>query len=303
MLDMNLLLESITFTSKPIVWNYSTESITPVKDFYHWHQCCEVLFIHEGSGTVVVNHQTYEIKKGMLFFFQPFELHKVFPSIMQNTPYRRTVIHLDPVILKSYMQQFPRRCYFFTQLWKSPTMERAFNLEDELNVISRYLHTYEQATRKGMGSSQEEITFFMLQLITSIQAACKNEADNKYLERRSERYSEHILRWLESHYTEEFVLNQLASEMHLSKAHVSRVFRNETGSSITEYLNARRIKKACYLLETSGLPVEQIGTKVGLNNTSHFIHMFKKVVGVTPLKYRNSCRAQVMKKWNTKTET
>ncbi|MFP3126583.1 AraC family transcriptional regulator [Ectobacillus funiculus] len=285
---MNQLFEPITFTNKPIVWNYSTKSTNPVKAFYHWHQCCEVLYIYEGSGTVVVNHQTYVIKKGMLFFFQPFELHKVFPSIMPNTPYRRTVIHLDPVILESYLQSFPRRCNFFTQLWKSSIKERSFNMENEFNSINSYFHSYEQAMRKGVGSSQEEITFFMLQLLTSIQAACQNEAENKHLEHRSERYSELIMRWLEAHYTEEFVLDQLAAELHLSKYHVSRVFRNETGSSITEYLTARRIKQACHLLETSTLSVEQIGAKVGLNNTSHFIHMFKKVVGVTPLKYRNS---------------
>jgi len=68
---------------------------------------------------------------------------------------------------------------------------------------------------------------------------------------------------------------------------VSRIFRQETGSSITDYLTARRIKQACRLLQTTSLPVDRVGIEVGLPNMSYFIQLFKKVTGVTPLKFRN----------------
>jgi YesN/AraC family two-component response regulator len=95
------------------------------------------------------------------------------------------------------------------------------------------------------------------------------------------------MRWIEEHYREEISLETLAEETHLSKFYVSRIFREETGSSITDYLTARRIKQACRLLQTTDLSVEQIGIRVGYPNASYFIQLFKKVVGVTPLKYRN----------------
>jgi AraC-like DNA-binding protein len=101
------------------------------------------------------------------------------------------------------------------------------------------------------------------------------------------------MNWLEARHTDEFDLGQLADELHLSKYYISRVFREETGSSITEYLTARRIMQACRLLETTALTVEQIGAEVGLPNTSHFILTFKKAVGLTPLKYRQAKRQAV----------
>jgi YesN/AraC family two-component response regulator len=103
---------------------------------------------------------------------------------------------------------------------------------------------------------------------------------------RPHRYSETIMQWVEKHYTEDFDLGKLAEEMHLSKFYVSRIFRQETGSNITDYLTARRIKQACRLLETTPHSIEQIGAQVGLHNPSYFCQLFKKITGKPPLQYR-----------------
>ncbi|MNI97083.1 Arabinose operon regulatory protein [compost metagenome] len=76
--------------------------------------------------------------------------------------------------------------------------------------------------------------------------------------------------------------------MHLSKSYVSRIFHQETGSRLVDYLTARRIKQACRLLSTTDLPVERIGITVGFPNASYFNQLFKKSLGTTPLKYRKS---------------
>jgi YesN/AraC family two-component response regulator len=107
---------------------------------------------------------------------------------------------------------------------------------------------------------------------------------------RSYRYSEMIMQWVEQHYTEEFNLEQLAEVLHLSKFYVSRVFRQETGESITDYMTARRVKQACRLLQNTSLSVEAIGCKVGLPNSSYFFQLFKRNIGMSPLQYRNSER-------------
>jgi AraC-like DNA-binding protein len=113
--------------------------------------------------------------------------------------------------------------------------------------------------------------------------------DNREEElRRPRRYSEAAMRWVEEHYAEEFRLERLADELHLSRYYLSRLFRQETGSAITDYVTARRMKQACMLLETTELSVDQIGFRVGIPNVSYFIQLFKRVVGTTPLKYRRS---------------
>ncbi|MHA7581870.1 AraC family ligand binding domain-containing protein [Paenibacillus vandeheii] len=56
------------------------------KGYYHWHQCGEILHVHEGHGIVVLNNHTYPIHKGMLCFFQPYQLHHAMPRFIQIPP-------------------------------------------------------------------------------------------------------------------------------------------------------------------------------------------------------------------------
>lgn len=280
----NTLFEKVPLTPSPIVWSHGMTMKFPSKGYYHWHQCCELLIVINGKGTVIVNHQTYEMKPGMVFFFQPFELHKVFTDSGSDLLYDRTVIHFDPVVIESYLEIFPARSRLLHQLWKSTGSRRMIHLEKEIDHIAYCLRSYESAVQTGHGDTQEEITLLFLQLFSIMQHGLESEASSD----RTERYSEKIMQWIEGHYMEEFSLEDLAEDIHLSKFYVSRIFKQETGSSITEYVTARRIKQACHLLETTLFSVEQISGQVGMFNTSHFIKMFKKVVGMTPLKYRHS---------------
>jgi YesN/AraC family two-component response regulator len=96
------------------------------------------------------------------------------------------------------------------------------------------------------------------------------------------------MQWIEEHYMEPFDLGQLSDELHLSKSYVSRVFKRETGSSLTEYLTIRRIRQASQLLQMTNKPIEFIGESVGFGSVSYFIQLFKKMIGTTPHQYRLS---------------
>lgn len=88
-------------------------------------------------------------------------------------------------------------------------------------------------------------------------------------------YSEKIMNWIEAHYKEPFDLEHLSNELHLSKSYISRSFKRETGSSLTEYLTIRRIKEACQLLEMTNKSIELIGESLGFKSVSYFIQLFK----------------------------
>jgi YesN/AraC family two-component response regulator len=105
---------------------------------------------------------------------------------------------------------------------------------------------------------------------------------------RATNNAEKIMEWIEEHYWTKFELDQLSKELHMSPYHISHLFKQAIGTSITEYLNARRMRQACWLLKSSDAPIEYIGQQVGLANFSYFCQLFKKITGVTPHKYRSS---------------
>jgi len=286
---MKRLFAPVLFEGRRIVWDHRACSDAPFPGFYHWHPCFEVLFVHEGAGTVIVNQIAYEIRRGMMFVFQPFHLHKVYPLPSPEQPYIRTKLHFVPEEMADKIKSFPQRYGILQRLWEEQDAMFAWDLREHADYMEQLFRRYERLGAGKGRSSEEDDVLLLLELLGVVQ-----EEDNRLkhggggeIVRRPLRYSEKIMRWIEEHFAEEVSLERIAEEMHLSRFYVSRVFRAETGSSLSDYLAARRIKHACRLLQTTTLPVERIGSEVGLPDASYFVHLFKKMIGTTPLKYRN----------------
>jgi len=286
---MKRLFAPVSFEGRSIEWDYRLRREAPFSGFYHWHPCFEVLFVHEGAGTVIVNQIAYEIRRGMMFVFQPFQLHKVYPKPGPDRPYIRTKLHFVPEEMADKLKHFPQRYGVLQRLWEERNAMFAWDLREHVDYVEQLFQRYEKLRAGEAGSSEEDDALLLLQLLSVVQEADSGSehGDSAGIVRRPLRYSEKIMRWIEEHFAEEISLERIAEETHLSKFYVSRIFRAETGSSLTDYLTARRIKHACRLLQTTTLPVERIGAEVGLPDASYFVQLFKKVIGTTPLKYRN----------------
>ncbi|MUT68675.1 helix-turn-helix domain-containing protein [Paenibacillus sp. NEAU-GSW1] len=102
---------------------------------------------------------------------------------------------------------------------------------------------------------------------------------------------ERIRRYMEEHIDEEFSREQAADEVFLNPAYLSRLFRRETGYSLTDYLVRLRISKARTELEKTNTRISDIASMVGYSNFSHFSKLFKKETGFTPQEYRKKVQA------------
>ncbi len=290
----NRLFQHFDFSQAPYIWSHRQQSLggSGFQGYYHWHQGCEYLFVHEGEGHVFVERQSYAIQRGMLFCFQPFQLHNVRIHLENlDARYVRTLLHFDPVALEPFMRPYPEHHRLFLSLWKGRSPIQAFDLSDQAGYIEEVVDAAERSYRQEIQPTAaiETCAVYLLQLLGSMRglAGAREGLENGH---RPVRYSEAIMEWLEMHYAEPFDLERLAGDLHLSSSYVSRVFRQETGSSITDYLTARRMKEACRHLQISMLSIEAIGAQVGLTNPSYFVQLFKRVVGMTPRRYREGMR-------------
>ncbi|WP_227764000.1 PocR ligand-binding domain-containing protein [Zhaonella formicivorans] len=82
-------------------------------------------------------------------------------------------------------------------------------------------------------------------------------------------------------------LEAVAGEVGLSAAYFSKLFKEETGRSYSEYLNRVRIEASKELLK-KGLPLVEIAQMVGFNDQSYFTNIFKKYEGVSPRKWKQN---------------
>lgn len=95
-----------------------------------------------------------------------------------------------------------------------------------------------------------------------------------------------IKEYLDAHYTEKIVLEDLAERYYINKYYLTKIFKETYGSTISNYLIAMRITKAKQLLRFTDMTVDEVGSAVGMGDANYFSRMFRKVEGISPREYR-----------------
>lgn len=83
-------------------------------------------------------------------------------------------------------------------------------------------------------------------------------------------------------------LEDIANEVFLSKSYLSSIFKQETGFSISEYINKARVEKSKELLNTTDYPLIVVANECGFGDQSYFSRIFKKFTGESPKQYRST---------------
>ncbi|MEG2074261.1 MAG: AraC family transcriptional regulator, partial [Angelakisella sp.] len=95
------------------------------------------------------------------------------------------------------------------------------------------------------------------------------------------------IQYMRSHYTEKLSLEETARVVYLSPSYFSKIFKEETGSSWSRYLNVLRVGKSKALLLGGNLHLAEISLAVGFADQSYFTKVFKCITGVSPNQYRD----------------
>lgn len=92
--------------------------------------------------------------------------------------------------------------------------------------------------------------------------------------------------YIASHPGKAVSMTDMADLCHLSPSYFSRLFHREIGEGFTNYVNRQKVELAKVQLRESNKSISQISAELGYLNISHFINLFKRFEGITPLMYR-----------------
>ena len=101
------------------------------------------------------------------------------------------------------------------------------------------------------------------------------------------------------HIMDRITVNELAASISISPTHLSRIFKQETGISVSEYIRQRKIDMAKNLLRFSGYDYVEIAVMLSYSSQSHFIQHFRSQTGMTPKAYR---KQNYLNNWNVNRE-
>jgi AraC family transcriptional regulator len=112
-------------------------------------------------------------------------------------------------------------------------------------------------------------------------------------------YSENIRKaidFLENHYAENILLEDIAHFAGLSPFHFHRIFKLITNHTIKQTLTRVRLEKSAQLLKFTPTDVAQIGLEVGYENHETFSRAFKNYFGIPPSQYRGQSLQEIAHK-------
>ena len=95
-----------------------------------------------------------------------------------------------------------------------------------------------------------------------------------------------IKEYVLAHLGEELTRENIAAQVNLSPDYMSKVFKTEMNTTLSQYIIDERMEKAVLLMRTTRLNVSRIAMEVGYGNFSYFTKLFKKHTGLTPREYR-----------------
>ena len=249
-------------------------------DYYHWHQCLEVLYIYDGVGIVVVDNQQYTLRPGRIFIFPQGKLHKVTVENSPSNYYKRNILHIDANVLASYFKPFNEFHNILENISSTDSKAFVFDLLQHHDFIQQMFDTYE-VKYQSVSNKVEIMAVLLLNLFQLF-------SEDAYVRPTSTgKISSKIMRLIEQDFRQPLTLKAIAESLKISQSYASRVFRKETGGTIQEYLMIRRVKYACDLLENTELSVSQVAERAGFNHVTYFIRCFKELLGCAPLRYRN----------------
>lgn len=85
-------------------------------------------------------------------------------------------------------------------------------------------------------------------------------------------------------------LNELATHFHYSESYLSRFIHRQLGLNFSQLLQEIRLEKSCQLLIETDMKITELCERVGYNNESYYINIFRKKYEITPLQFRKKYR-------------
>lgn len=179
--------------------------------------------------------------------------------------------------------QSPYFAGLLTKQFKSFVNDNIF-LEERMKIFDMIYRTLESGySLDNLFFASTSFQYFLTTLCFSDKFASAHHAVEKDLVDLS-------IEYMQDHLDTPIKLEALAASVNLSLSHYSNIFKRKTGYSPIIYFNHLKIQHACQYLQFTSLRINEISSKLGIEDPYYFSRLFTKVMGLSPVDYRNKKR-------------
>ena len=242
------------------------------------HSFYELYYLVSGERKYFIEDTIYKVEEGDVVFVPPNIIHRSLGE--GDGRYSRVLVDIPTNVFESEMlSEFesafngyilkipPKRRKFFEQILEK--MEYEYNRNDS---YSKYL----------INNAVNELLVFLLRVNKGTEFQPSGIESDRLISRAAQ--------YIRQNFELPLTLDDVADEINMSRTYFSKLFKKKTGFGFSDYLAGVRITEAARLLTETDLDITSVATQCGYSDSSYFAAVFKKIKGVTPVKYRKSSR-------------
>ncbi|WP_159885112.1 AraC family transcriptional regulator [Paenibacillus puerhi] len=274
-----------TLSAFPVHCSFRTTSL--YQRSFHSHSGYELYVCVQGSGTYIAGERIHTLGPGTLTVVSPMALHRSRPEL--DTPFHRFIVAVE----KSYLEGLCEGDASITS-WIGQWLpgQDSDSLHAQLNArqllaLQGTLSELEREVQEQQPGFELAAKGLLLQLFMQLGRYRTDPGPLQPGAGERKRYVEGILGYMKEHYREPLRTEDLCAHFHLSRSYLYKIFKQDTGVSVHEFLVAYRINKAKEMLQSSELPITEVAALAGFHDMSHFCHTFKRYTEMTPSGYRS----------------
>ncbi|HEL2050960.1 TPA: AraC family transcriptional regulator [Streptococcus suis] len=236
-----------------------------IRDNYVLH------FITNGKGKISINGETTELTAGDIFVLPKNQ--SIFYQADENTPW--------------------------TYTWVGFSGSRAETILSQTRLLEKYFlhsHLESEILKKMIDINQTEVQslpmiteLILIGHLNQLLAALVQEFPNDSLKEAStlaKTYVHHAIKIIHSQYNSPVKVSAIAEKLALSRSYLYKIFKQETGYSIKDYIVQVKMNHACQLLANPDLSITEIANSVGYQDPLTFSSAFKNQYHQSPSDYR-----------------
>lgn len=239
---------------------------------FHYHEFCKLLLLVSGRGAYVVDGQRYLLQSGDCVLIGSRSVHK--PELEMGVPYERIIIYISP----EFLQKASTADCNLLECFSAGHVLRV--KESQRKLLFSLAAAVEKAM-SGEAYGREILSnAALLRLLVEIGRNQQLAQTPQPVMPENSRVVE-WMQYLDSHLAEDLDMDALAERFYISKYHMMRTFRRETGFTIHTYLLQRRLLAARQLIE-GGMRATEACYRCGFGSYSAFTRAYSKHLGTTP---------------------
>lgn len=263
------------------VFYYNDQNLSKVN--LHMHNYYEFYFFLEGSVSIQIDRELYQLSPGDLILVPPNISHR--PVIhTKDSPYRRFVFWISEEYCRYLLSLSPDYGY----LMEYVQINRNYIFHNDpitFHAIQAKLIRLLEEIHGNCFGKEAQISLLVNDLVLHLNRLIYHRKNPRRMREDCTLY-QNLTAYIEDHLEEDLSLDVLAKNFFVSKYHIAHIFKENLGMSVHQYITKKRLI-LCREAIRGNMSITEACQTFGFGDYSSFYRAFKKEYGMSPRDFRD----------------